>query len=797
MAKDGSLIFDTSINKEGFEKGVASLKSAGGAAMKVIGGAVAAAGTAMVGFGVYSTKASIEFETAFAGVAKVLDATANTSLQDLNDGIRDLSKRLPQTATEIAGVVEAAGQLGIGADDVLEFTETMIMLGDTTDLSSEQAATAFARISAVTGMSADNFDNLASVVVDLGNNFATTESEVVEMGMRLAGTSNQIGLSEAHMFGLAGAMSAVGINAEAGGSAMSRVMQKINTEVLSGGENLQGFADISGMSAETFSKTWKEKPDEAITAFVKGLDNIQKSGGDVTTALKDMGLNSMQEVDTLLRLSGASDQLVDALDISANAWEENTALLEEADVFYETTGAKIDMLKNNVTDLAISLGDGLKESLRGVIDTGMEMIDTLATGFEEGGFPGLVEALGTVVADVLVLLTDAAPQFLDMATNMIMAFISGIISNLPQIMESAIELVNSFINSVVTLLPAILTLGIEVLLSLIDGIAASIPLWITSAMELATGLIETIIEYIPLFIQTGMTIIKAFSEGVLDMLPTILEAGIDLLVALIEGVLENLPDIITMAFELIDVMISALINLLPMIIETGLKLLLGIIDGLINNIDRIIEAAGRLVFGIITGLLKAIPQLIASTPKLIFAIVKVFTGYNWGEIGKNLVKGIWNGISNTTQWILDKIKGFGNSVMKGIKGIFGIKSPSTKMRDQIGKNLALGLGEGIEDEMPSLQRDIDKQMKKLTAGMESTVNMETQGRGTIVTTGTEIVSRAAQSAGDKAVKEEQEELAQERVLISGNNFEIREESDIEKVAREILNLTKRKERGGN
>lgn len=339
MAYDGSLVFDTKIDNKGFQKGVSALKSTGQKAMSVVGAGIVAASTAIIAFGGYALKSSIDFESAFADVKKVLDGT-DKQFADLEQGIRDMSKRLPQSATEIAGVAAAAGQLGIKTEDVLDFTETMVMLGDTTNLSSEEAATSLARLAAITGMSHKDFDKLGSVIVDLGNNFATTESEIVEMGLRLAGTGNQVGLSEDQVLALAAAMSSVGINAEAGGSSMSRVMQKINTEVLSGGENLAKFAEISGMSADDFSKKWKEEPEQAIVSFVDGLGKIKESGGDVTTALKEMGINSIQELDTLLRLSGASEGLADALGISANAWEENTALLDEAEQRYATTEAK-------------------------------------------------------------------------------------------------------------------------------------------------------------------------------------------------------------------------------------------------------------------------------------------------------------------------------------------------------------------------------------------------------------------------------------------------------------------------
>src|SRR5690606_39123325 len=140
----------------------------------------------IVGLGTVATKSAVDFETAFAGVRKTVHATEE-QFAELEQGIRELSKELPTAATDIAAVAESAGQLGIKTDNILKFTETVINLGEATNLTLDQAASEFARFANIVQMPQENFDRLGSSVVALGNNFATTESEIVEMGMRLAG----------------------------------------------------------------------------------------------------------------------------------------------------------------------------------------------------------------------------------------------------------------------------------------------------------------------------------------------------------------------------------------------------------------------------------------------------------------------------------------------------------------------------------------------------------------------------------------------------------------------------------
>lgn len=323
-----------------------------------VGGTILKATALVVGLGAASLKFGIEFESAFAGVKKTVDTTEE-ELARLSKGIRDMSKQMPQTATEIAGVAEAAGQLGIEVPNILDFTETMVMLGDATNMSSNQAATSLARLANITGMSQENFDRLGSVIVALGNNLATTESEIVEMGLRLAGAGSQIGLTEAQILGFAGALSSVGIEAQAGGSAFSKVMVDIQLAVETGSDRLSEFAQVAGMSASEFAKAFKEDAGGALIAFVEGLGKTEEQGISAIKVLDDMEIKEVRLRDALLRASGASDVFKDSIKMGTSAWEENTALANEAAQRYETTESKLAMLKNQFIDAGIKLGDVL------------------------------------------------------------------------------------------------------------------------------------------------------------------------------------------------------------------------------------------------------------------------------------------------------------------------------------------------------------------------------------------------------------------------------------------------------
>lgn len=324
--------------------------------------------------GVYFTKTAIDFESAFAGVRKTVDATEE-EFSELRSGIIDMSKELPASANEIARVGEAAGQLGIQKSAILSFTRTMVDLGEATNMTSDEAATALARFANITQMSQKDFDKLGSVITDLGNKLATTESEIVEMGLRLAGAGAQVGMTEDQILSFAAALSSVGIEAEAGGSAFSRVMVQMQLAVEKGNDQLRQFAEVAGMSANEFKDAFRNNAASAIISFINGLSGLDEKGKSAISVLDEMGLSEIRLRDALLRASGASNVFNDALEIGNKAWKENTALTKEAEQRYKTTESQWEIAKNKVNALAISFGDNLLPHINELLDVVGDLMD--------------------------------------------------------------------------------------------------------------------------------------------------------------------------------------------------------------------------------------------------------------------------------------------------------------------------------------------------------------------------------------------------------------------------------------
>lgn len=360
-----------------------SLQNIGGK-MTGLGNTMTAAVTAPIVAGVGAVvKSAMSWESAFAGVKKtndeVVDSNGNVvySYADLESGLRGLTAQLPASHEEIAGVAEAAGQLGIKTQDVVSFTKTMIDMGESTNLSAEDAATAIAKIANITGLTSDEYQRFGSSVVALGNNFATTESDIVSMANRLAASGTLAGLTNQEILGLATAMSSVGIEAEAGGTAMTQTLSAIESAVAAGGEDLQKFAIVAGESSEEFASKWKNKPTEAIQDFIRGLGQLDEKGSSATLVLDDMGLSGVRQSNMLKSLALAADTMTSAVDMSNQAWNENTALTNEANKRYETTESKLKMLRNEVKDVAIDFGGPFVDALRNGLEAGKPILENL------------------------------------------------------------------------------------------------------------------------------------------------------------------------------------------------------------------------------------------------------------------------------------------------------------------------------------------------------------------------------------------------------------------------------------
>lgn len=345
-----------------------------------------------------SASAAIEFESAITGVYKTVDGTPE-QLKELSDATREMALSMPTDTTTIAGVMESAGQLGIATDGVKDFSKTMIDLGNSTNLTAEQAASSLAKFANITGMSADNYSNLGSAIVDLGNNFATTEADIVDMSSYLSSAATLAGFAETDILGLSTAMSSVGINAEAGGSAMSQLITKMQTAVETGDASLEQFASIANMTSQQFQQAFGANAVGALQAFIMGLNDVERNGASASVILQDMGLDGIRLSNTVKALASSGGLLTNAVNTANTAWQENTALANEAEKRYSTLESKMQIMQNAANDLKISVGNSLTPAMGLAADAATSLMKGLSSAADTcptftGGVMGAVGAIG-------------------------------------------------------------------------------------------------------------------------------------------------------------------------------------------------------------------------------------------------------------------------------------------------------------------------------------------------------------------------------------------------------------------
>lgn len=391
-----------------------------------------------------------------------------------------------------------------------------------------------------------------------------------------------------------------------------------------------------------------DEGDMSFGNIVNAISVMQKQMGIAGTTAKEAGTTIQGSVNSM-----------------KSAW---TNLLTG---FGDSSANIEDLVRNLMLTIA---GDGTENNL-GVLGNVMPAVENISKG--------IMSALPQLLNGIISIL----PQFLDAGVNIINGLVNGIQQNMPAIMSATMQIVNTLLTTIVNNLPKILEMGMQVIVSLIQGISTQLPTLIPQMVEAVLTMVDTLLDNIDLLVDAGISLLIGVSEGLITALPILID---------------KIPIII-------DKLLTALINNAPKLLEMGVTLLIKLSEGLIKAIPQLISKVPQ----IISSLLNAIT--VGGFSKMLNAgrdlLNKVKDGITSGisgllDVGKNIVQGLWNGINNAKDWILDKIKGIGKSILGAIKGVFGIKSPSTVFRDQVGKNLALGLGEGFEQEMKDVTADM-------------------------------------------------------------------------------------------
>ncbi len=447
---------------------------------------------------------------------------------------------------------------------------------------------------------------------------------------------------------------------------------------------------------------------EIVPIILGNVPIIINGIAEALTAIADSISNSTLIADTVPKLINGLVSI-----ISNNLPKLLRAGLEIIKAIGEGIAKNIPTLVSGVKDIIEAVAGFVSDNLPVIIQTGLDIIVALVDGILQA-IPTLVEMLPTVIDTIITVILDSIPLIINAGIQLL----TSLVAALPDIIAAVVEAIPTLVEMLLTVIDTIITVILD-----------SIPLIINAGIQLLTSLVAALPDIIAAVVEAIPKIIGGIVDALITSIPIIIQAGVDLLIALVQ----NLPTIIT-----------EIVKAIPLIIS-------GIVEGLFGNIDKIIMAGVQLFVALIENLPTIIVEIVKAVPQIIGGIVDAFGSLMGSiiEIGGNLLKGIWEGITNAGQWLWDQITGFFGGIVDGIKGLLGINSPSTVFAD-MGKNMALGIGEGFDDEFDGIRKDMNDQMN-FTATADVQVNKSRQFNDTYSESG----NSAAGYGGSAAPAEKQ------------------------------------------
>ena len=577
-----------------------------------------------------------------------------------------------------------------------------------------------------------------SVTIEFNGDTKDLEKDINGLGSKISSGFSKIGSIAGTA--LKGATVAIGATATAlAGLGTASVSSYADLEQNVGGiETLfKGSADTVIKNAENAYKTAGMSANDymsTVTSFSASL--LQSLGGDTEAAAKsaDMAITDMADNANKMGTSMESIQyayqgfakqnytMLDNLKLGyGGTKEEMERLLADAQ---KITGVKYDISNLNDVYNAIHViqgelgitGTTAKEaaytitgsvsSMKAAFDNFLNGSGTIDQLIDSGitAIQNIVNAVGKLLPDLVQSIADATPQIIAGINQIFPQILTLITENAPIILSSIGQILMSLAQSLISYMPQIMTIAMQLIQSFITGIIQMLPQIIQMGIQLITQLIVGIAQMLPQLIPQALNCIITIVTGLLDNIDQLIDAGIQLILGLAEGLINAIPQLIEKIPVIIEKLITAITNNLPKLIEMGITLLVKLAEGII----------------------KAIPQLIASIPQVISAILEGLSKLPGMvlDVGKNLVQGLWNGISGAASWLWDKITGWCSGIVDGIKNFFGIHSPSKVFNEEVGKFLALGLGEGFDDNLgkvyKQMQSAVDFETQKLSANLSTT-----------------------------------------------------------------------------
>lgn len=614
-----------------------------------------------------------------------------------------------------------------------------------------------AGLKAAAGVTAGVITATAAATVASAKAFVSGAAEVATYGDNIDKTSQRLGISAEKYQEWDYAMQIAGTSMDNMQMGMKTLTNQLDSAKNGSADAIAKFEAL-GISMEDLATMSRE---EVFEAAIYGFQNMADSTERAALA-NDLFGRSGQELTPLFNMTNEETQKLIAsaeeygMVMSDEAVAASAGFQDSLTTMQNTmAGMKNNMMANFLPSLTTAM-DGLSNIFSGVdMEGGLAQIEEGIKGLADGivsKAPEIFAIGGSIIEALASSIADNLPTLLDAAVPVIGQLITTIVGLAPTLVDALFTLVNSvldwlvngeglstIINGIVTLITSIATslaqnistiipmivqgiltvittltspevmvpmlqAGITLLLELVKGILSAIPVIIEQLPVIIENIVNTLLEGLPLVIEAAIQIFMALVEAIPVIIEALVEALPSIITTIIEGLMNAIPMILDGAIQMLMAIIQAIPTIIMALVENLPKIIMTIVNTLIENIPVLIQGAIQLFMGIIQAIPLIIVELIKNLPQIIVTIVQgIMSGFGQiVEVGANLIKGLWEGIKNVGKWLWDKISGFFSGIFDKIKGFFGIHSPSTLFRDEIGKNMALGIGEGFTDEMDTV-----------------------------------------------------------------------------------------------
>lgn len=475
---------------------------------------------------------------------------------------------------------------------------------------------------------------------------------------------------------------------------VAKVVGAISTAAIAvGGAFVKGAMDVSDYGSEV--NDMSQKLNMSAKGFQEWRYILGQSGVDIGVlqgGMKKLSESAVSGSDAFKTLGISQEQL--ATLSTEELFNKTITQLSSMEAGNERTALAADLFGRSATELLPILNegaDGIEKMRKQAEDYGLVMSDEAVKASDDFG-----DSVSLMKQTLTGLKNRMMAEFLPALTQVtdgLALLFTGDTSGLDGINKG----ISQFVDKIAQAIPQIISIGGSILQALASAIMTNMPLLVTAAFDLISQFAGFVLENIPMLLETALAILTTLALGIAEQAPTLIPAIVQTVITIINTLIENIPMLIDASIQLVNGLAQGILAALPMLVQAAPQIIISLINAIVANLPTLLASSADIIVAIVNGVIAALPQLIAAVPQIIMALVKAFAALApqiW-DIGTNMVKGIFTGISNAVGWLYGKLKGWVKSVINYIKGLFGIKSPSTVMREEVGKYLAYGLGDGI------------------------------------------------------------------------------------------------------